>query len=58
LINAFSKKVENLWAAVTLHFVHYNFVRIHKSLRVSSAMAAGVSGRLWSLEELVAQTNK
>jgi hypothetical protein len=53
LTNAFSKKVENLEAAVALHFAHYNFVRQHRSLRVLPAMAAGVSDRLWSLEELV-----
>ena len=57
LTNAFSKKVENLRAAVALHFAHYNFVRIHSKLRVTPAMAAGVTGRLWSLEELVAQTS-
>jgi hypothetical protein len=56
LTNAFSKKVENLQAAVALHFVHYNFVRVHKSLRVTPAMAAGVSDTLWSLEELVERT--
>jgi hypothetical protein len=53
LTNAFSKKVENLQAAVALHFAHYNFVRLHRSLRVTPAMAAGVSDRLWSIEELV-----
>ncbi len=53
LTNAFSKKVENLRAAVSLHFAHYNFVRTHKALRVTPAMAAGVSNRLWSIEELV-----
>lgn len=53
LTNAFSKKVENLRAAVNLHFAHYNMVRIHQTLRVTPAMAAGVSKRLWSLEELV-----
>lgn len=57
LINAFSKKVENLRAAVALHFAHYNFVRIHSKLRVTPAMAAGVTDRLWSLEDLVAQTS-
>jgi hypothetical protein len=56
LTNAFSKKVENLQAAVALHFAHYNFVRVHKSLRVTPAMAADVETRLWSLEELVEQT--
>lgn len=53
LTNAFSKKVENLRAAVALHFAFYNYVRVHKTLRVTPAMAAGVSDRLWSMEELV-----
>ena len=56
LTNAFSKKVENLRAAVALHFAHYNMVRVHSALRVTPAMAAGVSNRLWSLEELVERT--
>ena len=43
LTNGFSKKVEKLCAAVSLHFAHYNFVRQHKSLRITPAMAAGVS---------------
>lgn len=54
LPNAFSKKVENLAYAVALHAVHYNFVRIHKTLRTTPAMAAGLTDRLWSIEELVA----
>jgi IS1 family transposase len=53
LTNAFSKKIENLRAAVSLHFAHYNFVRVHRSLRVTPAMEAGVSDRLWSLNDLV-----
>lgn len=53
LTNAFSKKAENLRAAVALHFAHYNLVRIHKSLRVTPAMAAGVADSVWSLEHLV-----
>jgi IS1 family transposase len=57
LTNAFSKKVENLRAAVSLHFAHYNFVRVHRSLRVTPAMEAGVSDRLWTLEELVEKTS-
>ena len=57
LTNAFSKKVENLRAAVALHFAHYHFVRIHSSLRVSPAMAAKVTNHLWTLEELVEQTS-
>ena len=58
LTNAFSKKAENHRAAVALHFAQYNFVRLHKTLRVTPAMAAGVSDRLWTLEELVEQTSK
>ena len=46
LTNAFSKKLENLEAAVALHFAHYNFVRLHKTLRCTPAMAAGVSDRI------------
>ena len=57
LTNAFSKKLENLQAAVALHFAHYNLVRLHKTLRVTPAMAAGVTDRLWTLEELVDQTS-
>ncbi len=57
LTNAFSTKRENLEAAVSLHFAHYNFVRQHKSLRVTPAMTAGVSDRLWSPEELVNRTS-
>jgi hypothetical protein len=57
LTNAFSKKLENLQVAVSLHFAHYNNVRVHKTLRVTPAMAAGVSDRMWSLEELVEQTS-
>ena len=53
LTNGCSKKVENLKEAVSLHFAHYNFVRLHKSLQITPAMAAGVSDRLWTLEELV-----
>jgi hypothetical protein len=57
LTNAFSKRIENLRAAVSLHFAHYNFVRVHRSLRVTPAMEAGVSDRLWSLDELVEKTS-
>lgn len=52
LTNGFSKKVENLEHAVSLHFMHYNFARIHKTLRVTPAMEAGVSDHVWSLEEI------
>jgi IS1 family transposase len=53
LTNGFSKKVENHAHMVALHFMHYNFARIHKTLRVAPAMAAGVSERLWSVEDIV-----
>jgi IS1 family transposase len=54
LTNAFSKRVENHCHQLALYFVFYNFVRIHRTLRMSPAMAAGVSDRLWSMEDLVA----
>jgi IS1 family transposase len=54
LTNAFSKKVENHEAAVALHFMHYNFCRIHQTLRVTPAMAAGVADHVWEIEELIA----
>jgi IS1 family transposase len=53
LTNAFSKKVEGLEAAVALHFMHYNFCRIHQTLRTTPAMAAGVADHVWSIEEVV-----
>jgi IS1 family transposase len=52
LTNAFSKKLENHAAAVALYFMYYNFARIHKSLRVTPSMAAGVSDHIWSLSEI------
>lgn len=54
LTNAFSKKALNHEAAVALHFMHYNFCRVHKTLRVTPAMEAGIAGHVWSVEELVA----
>jgi len=54
LTNAFSKKVDNHCHALALYFVHYNFARIHKTLKVSPAMAAGVSDRLWDMTDIVA----
>ena len=54
LTNAFSKKVENHAHAVALFTTFYNFVRIHKTLRVTPAMAAGVSDRLWDVSDIVA----
>jgi len=53
LINELSKKVENLAHAVGLHFMHYNFVRVNLSLRVTPAMKAGVSDHVWEIEEMV-----
>ncbi|GBE42960.1 IS1 transposase [bacterium BMS3Bbin10] len=57
LTNAFSKKIENHAHAVSLHFRHYNFCRIHQSLRVTPAMAAGVTDKLWSVDDLVAMSD-
>jgi hypothetical protein len=53
LTNAFSKKVENHCAAVALHFMHYNFCRIHQTLRVTPAMATGVTDHVWDIGEIV-----
>ena len=53
LTNAFSKKWENLWWAYCLWFAFYNFVRIHRSLRITPAMAAGITGEVWDLENLI-----
>lgn len=53
LTNGFSKKVENLQHSVALHYMHYNFAKIHKTLRVTPAMEAGVSSHVWSIEEIV-----
>ncbi len=53
LTNAFSKKIENHAHSVALHYMYYNFCRIHKTLRVTPAMAAGVTDRLWSISDLV-----
>ena len=54
LTNAFSKRIDNHCHALALYFVWYNFVRIHKTLRTSPAMAAGVTERLWEMKEIVA----
>ena len=53
LTNAFSKKLENFKSAVSLHFAYYNFVRMHKSLRCTPAMAGGVTNTIWSIRDLV-----
>jgi len=54
LTNGFSKKIENHAAAVALHFLYYNFARIHKTLRITPAMAAGITDHVWSMEDIAA----
>jgi hypothetical protein len=58
LTNAFSKKIENLAAAVALHFMHYNFARVHQTLRVTPAMEAGISDHVWSIHEIIGLIDK
>jgi hypothetical protein len=58
LTKSFSKKFENHCHALALYFMFYNFCRIHKTLRVSPAMAAGVTDRLWRLEDIVTEMDK
>jgi IS1 family transposase len=53
LTNGFSKKWENLWAALCLHFAWYNFVRVHRTLRVTPAMEAGITDHVWDFAELL-----
>ena len=53
LTSAFSEKVENHAHAVALHFMYYNFVRIHKTLRMTPAIAAKVTDRLWEMKDIV-----
>ena len=52
LTNGFSKKVDDLKAAIALHYMHYNFAHMHKTLQVASAMEAGVLDHVWSPEEI------
>jgi IS1 family transposase len=54
LTNAFSKKLENHAAAVALHYMHYNFCRVHQTLRVTPAMEAGISSHIWEVADIVA----
>lgn len=56
LTDAFSRKLDNLKAAVSLHFAYYDFVRIHRSLRVTPAMAAGITRKVWSIQTLLNMT--
>ena len=53
LTNAFSKKLENHIAAISLHFMYYNFVRIHQTLRMTPAMAAGIVSSPWEVSDIV-----
>ena len=53
LTNAFSKKLENHAHAMALHFLYYNFVRVHQTPKVSPAMAAGVTSQLWEIADIV-----
>jgi hypothetical protein len=53
LTNGFSKKLENHAAMVAIHSVYYNFARIHKTLRITPAMSAGLSDHVWTLEEII-----
>jgi hypothetical protein len=57
LTNGFSKKIEGLEASVALHVMHYNFCRVHQTLRVTPAMAAGIADHVWTIEEVVALLN-
>jgi len=53
LTNAFSKKWENHRLALALHFAHYNFCRVHRSIRCTPAMEAGIEKSVWTLKELI-----
>lgn len=58
LTNAFSKKLDNHIHALALYFAHYNFCRIHKTLRTSPAMAAGITDKLWSLDDIISKMDE
>jgi hypothetical protein len=53
LTNAFSKKIDNHAHAIALHFMHYNFCRVHQTLRVTAAMEAGIANHVWTIEEVL-----
>jgi len=57
LTNGFSKKIENHGHAIALHYMYYNFCRVHQTLRVTPAMEAGITDHVWSITEVVALTN-
>ena len=58
LANGFSKKLENHGHAVALHYMHYNYCRVHRSLRVTPAMEAGLANHVWTIEELISLIGK
>ena len=58
MTNAFSKKAENLAHAVSLHFMYYNFCRVHKTIGTTPALEAGVADHAWSVEEIVGLLDK
>jgi IS1 family transposase len=58
LTNGFSKKIENHAASVALHFMHYNFCRVHTSLRVTPAMEAGLTDHIWTIEEMLSKIGR
>ena len=53
LTNGFGKKLDNLKSAVALHFAHYNFMRIHRLLRYTPAMSAGITDHIWKWEDII-----
>jgi IS1 family transposase len=57
LTNGFSKKIENFGHAVAIHYMHYNFARVHKTLRVTPAMEAGIADHVWTVEEIARLSN-
>jgi IS1 family transposase len=58
LTNAFSKKIENHAAAVALYYMHYNFCRVHQTLRVTPAMEAGITNHIWTIEEVLSKIGR
>lgn len=58
LTNGFSKKVENRYWAIALHYMHYNFCRVHKTLHVTPSMEAGITDHVWTVEEVIDLINR